>query len=278
MRVVKKINNNVAVCIDGDGHELIAFGKGIGFEKTPYELKDMSRIWRTYYGINSNYLALLNEIPEEIFILSTRIVDMARKTILDEINTNIVFTLADHINFAIERFQKNQSIRMPLCYDIAHLYEHEMDIGFQAVKMINETMHLNLSRDEAVSIALHFINAENRREEVDSPVDENQLIEDIAALVEKNFAIKIDQKGFNYSRFASHLQYLLKRRENDTAITSENQKLYESMKQEFQKTYACVQQIQAYLYDTLHWSPSDEELLYLMLHINRLCSREDCNR
>ncbi|WP_302926203.1 CAT RNA binding domain-containing protein [Holdemania filiformis] len=30
MKVIKKINNNVALCIDQGGKELIALGKGIG--------------------------------------------------------------------------------------------------------------------------------------------------------------------------------------------------------------------------------------------------------
>lgn len=40
MVVLKKINNNVAICKDGGGRELIAFGKGIGFPQTPYALSD----------------------------------------------------------------------------------------------------------------------------------------------------------------------------------------------------------------------------------------------
>ena len=38
MKVVRNINNNVAVCLDDQGHELIAIGKGIGFKKAPYEI------------------------------------------------------------------------------------------------------------------------------------------------------------------------------------------------------------------------------------------------
>ena len=161
MKVIKKINNNVAVCLDNDGHELIAFGKGIGFPKTPYELTDLSKIWRTYYGINPSYLGLLNDIPEEVFELSIKIVDFAKMKIENQINSNIVFTLADHINFAIERFKKNLDIRMPFVYDIQHLYESEMQIGLFAIKLINKSMNVYLTKDEAVSIALHFINAEN---------------------------------------------------------------------------------------------------------------------
>ena len=33
MKVVRKINNNAVICIDGNGNEVVAFGKGIGFHK-----------------------------------------------------------------------------------------------------------------------------------------------------------------------------------------------------------------------------------------------------
>ena len=42
MIVLKKINNNVAICRDGNQRELIAIGRGIGFPPTPYELTDLS--------------------------------------------------------------------------------------------------------------------------------------------------------------------------------------------------------------------------------------------
>lgn len=38
MQVVKNINNNVSLCLDNDGHEVIVFGKGIGFVKPPHEI------------------------------------------------------------------------------------------------------------------------------------------------------------------------------------------------------------------------------------------------
>ena len=43
MKVIKNINNNVAICVDDNGHEVVAMGKGIGFSKPPYEV-DLSKI------------------------------------------------------------------------------------------------------------------------------------------------------------------------------------------------------------------------------------------
>ena len=107
MKVIKKINNNVAICLDSNDKELIAFGKGIGFPKMPYVLDDLNLIQRTYYGVSQRYLNLLNDIPDEIFEISTKIVDYAQTKLEYTLNSNVVFTLADHINFAIQRFHKN---------------------------------------------------------------------------------------------------------------------------------------------------------------------------
>ena len=78
MIVVKKINNNVAICLDNNNNELIAFGKGIGFPATPYELCDLSKVQRTFYGVNSLYFNFINEIPENIFEISVKIVDYSK--------------------------------------------------------------------------------------------------------------------------------------------------------------------------------------------------------
>lgn len=278
MKVIKKINNNVAICVDNNNHELIAFGKGIGFPQMPYELTDLNKIDRTYYGVNQNYLGLLDEIPEDIFEISAKIVDYAKGKIMNEVNSNITFTLADHINFAIQRYKKNMVIKMPFSYDMQHLYETEMRIGEVAVKFINKVLAIHLSKDEAVGIALHFINSENMKTVKNGEINENQVISDITSIIEKEFHIEISKKGFNYSRFVSHMQYLLKRKEKDISIISENEKMFEMMKTEYQETYDCVLEIKRYIEEKLGWNPSNEELLYLMLHVNRLCSREDCNR
>ena len=62
MRIIQKINNNVAVGIDGNQKEVVVFGKGIGFPKIPYELNDLSKIDRTFYDVDSNYYELLQEV------------------------------------------------------------------------------------------------------------------------------------------------------------------------------------------------------------------------
>lgn len=278
MKVIKKINNNVVICLDHNNRELVAFGRGIGFPAAPYELDDLSKIDRTYYGVNSSYMGLVNEIPEEVFEVAAKIVDMAVNYIDCELSSNLVFTLADHINFAIERNQRNMNLRNPFLYDIRYFYEKEMDIGNLAVKMIRRYLKVSLPEEEAGNIALHFINAEALSEKENEFNVSDTVVEEVTYLIEKELNIRIKREDFNYSRFVSHLQYLMKRKDAVSSISSDNIKLYMEMKEEFPVIYQCVLKIRDYMEGKLDWELSEEELLYLILHVNRLYAREDCNR
>lgn len=276
MRVIKKINNNVAICVDGNNKELIAFGKGIGFPPTPYELTDLKKIDRTYYDINQSKLALLEEIPDTIFTVAAKIVKYAEAELECDLNTNLIFTLADHINFAILRHKEGVDVELPMNLDIQFHYQTEVEIGRQAVRYINEQEQVTLPGEEAVAIAMHFINAEKNTHKASN--DNRRIIEDVTGIIETKFKITIDKEGFNYSRFVSHMQYLLKRQKDDQMIVSDNASLYETIKTEYPDIYLCATDINQYLSDNYGWNLTDEEEMYLMLHLNRLCSREACTK
>lgn len=42
MKIIRQINNNAALALDGNGKELVVLGRGVGFPKMPYELTDLS--------------------------------------------------------------------------------------------------------------------------------------------------------------------------------------------------------------------------------------------
>lgn len=277
MRVVKKINNNVAVCVDNNNHELIAFGKGISFPEIPYELNDLSIIQRTFYGVNESCIDLLKKIPEDILGIAAKIVDLARAKIDIEMNPNIVFTLADHIQFALQRNETYMNTKMPFTHEIEHFYELEMEVAKEAVRYINAKKNVTLPYEEVFGIAFHFINAERIRRDVNQEIDDEKIVEDVTHIIEEELWLQIDKSGFNYSRFVSHIYYLLKRKNTNTQMSTDNLKIFESMKEEFPSIYKCVYTIKIYLSSSLDWDINEEELMYLMLHVNRLCSRLDSN-
>lgn len=277
MQIIKNINNNYAVAIDGAGKQLVISGKGVGFGCVPRELKDISVINKSYYGVDEAYVSMLNELPEEIIEISSRIVDRARLLIDADISSNVVFALADHIHFCLQRYQKKITVKLPIAYDIQQLFEKEMEIGEYGVKLIRDKFRVHLPREEAVCIALHIINAENLQKNK-AIIDNDKIVDDITKIVEKKFSLHIDKNGFSYARFVTHMHYLLKRGKSKHLLDSADCTAYDTMKKEYQKTWECVEMINKYLKRTLKLTLTDEEKLYLILHIVRLCTYEDCNQ
>ena len=271
MRVIKNLNNNVSLCLDSKGREVIAFGKGIGFTKPPYEIP-LEKIQRTFYNIDEKYLSVMVAIPEEMIIVAAEIFDYANQKMGNRFSANVVFTLADHIQFAIKREKENISIKLPLLYEVQNLYPEEIKIGIYALRLINNRFHVHLPDEEAASITLHFVGYGTENVTSNSGKNEKAIIDKCTEIVEETMGIQIDKGSFNYSRFLTHLHYLLERVRNNKSIMTENEKVYEELKKQYPRTYECALKIEEFLAVELN----DEERLYLILHINRLCAYEDC--
>lgn len=272
MKVIKNINNNVAICVDDNGHEVVAMGKGIGFSKPPYEV-DLSKIDRTYYSLDSHYVTLLSEIPEEVIDVTLEIVEKGSDYLGVNLSRTFWFSLCDHINFAIENVKNGLVISNPMTNEIKHLYEKEMLLGKWAINHIEKRLSIQLPLSEVSGIALHFINAEQMTT-IGTQKDEiTHFIDDITEIVESEMNIIIDRNDFNYSRFVTHLKYLLKRSTRSNETNSENVKLYDEVYEKFPELRKTIEKIKLYILAELNIEPSKEELLYLVIHINRFCTR-----
>lgn len=275
MKLLKKINNNFALALDSRGEQIIVEGRGIGFQKMPMELTDLSLVTRTYYDTKEQDVSLINSVSEEILNVSADICQYAEMKIGDKLNPNLRFILADHLDFAIERQKKKIDIKMPIYYDIQLLYPKEVQVAEYAMELIKKELKVQLPDSERTGIALNIINSEMLPE----PAGENkdELIEKIAVFIEKSFSIQIDRKAFSYSRFVSHMEYLLRRAREGKQVSDDNLQLYKTVRAEIPAIDHCADEI-AELLGEKGYSLNEEEKLYLMLHINRLCNREDCNQ
>lgn len=278
VELIKKINNNFAVARDSNGQIIIVSGRGIGFMKMPSTIEDISLITRTYYDVDERYINLIKQIPEEIIKLSNRIVDYATMQLKQKLNPNLFFTLADHIKFAIEREKQGVHFHFGITYEMKYLHPEEMKVSEKAVAVINKTFEICLPEDEVSVIAMHILEAEQDIESNKKIANIEIILDEICNILTAKLGITIDIDGFSYCRFVTHIQYLLQRRNEKKEIISDNQQLYQSMIEKFPEVYECVLKIKEYFKETVAWSISDEEMLYLMLHINRLCNNEDCNR
>lgn len=275
MKVIKNINNNVSLCKDSKGREVIAFGKGIGFIKINEEVP-LNKINRTFYNVKDTDLSLVNHIPTPIMEASIRIIDEVENKLNVTLMSTAALSLADHINFAIQRLNKHIYLAMSVQEDLKYSYPNEMKLAYKAIEIIKEETDVQLPRNEAGAIALHFINNKMVKNETDK-LDTEKFLDKIVSIIEKFNDIHINKDSFNYSRFVTHIIYLMQRTLEGTQIESDNKHLLISTKKEYPNNYKCAEEINKIFIEELNRDLNQEEQLYLVLHINRLCSREKQN-
>ncbi len=276
MVVLKNINNNVSLCLDNNGKEVIVFGKGVGFLKPPAEVP-LGKIERTFYDVSSQYLAILNDVPQEILAFTARQMAALRDTLPYETTANLTFVLADHLTFAMERAKKNIYIPMPSVYELETSWPLEMEAGRSVVSAMEREFGIKLPHGEAQAVAMHFINARSTRAgEAAFNIEERyeEILERTTRIIEKEMALTVRRDSFNYARFATHVQYLLRRIFEDKSIDSENIQMYESIRDEYEAASRCVDKIGEYLKENWKASLTEEEKLYLIMHVNRVCAKE----
>lgn len=276
MIVVKNINNNVALCLDSKGQEVVVFGKGVGFLKPPSEVP-LSKIQRTFYDLNRKFLPLLDDIPLDVIDFTAQQVAQIRGQLPYETNANLIMTLADHLAFAMTRAKKGIYTPMPSIYEMEQNYPVEVGIGRQIIKVMEQTFHVKLPKGEVQGVAMHFINASlgsPSSGQLTAEEEYETILERMTQIVEYALQVTIRRDTFNYARFATHVQYLLKRVQEESSIDSDNLQVYASIRDEYKDVSACVDQIHEYLQRNWSIDLSEEEKLYLIMHINRVISQE----
>ncbi|MCH3942615.1 MAG: PRD domain-containing protein [Atopobiaceae bacterium] len=278
MLALRKLNNNVVLCRDADGRDLVAMGKGLGFGTLPREVS-IKEIERTFYDVNPRFLATTQTVSPEIMDVAIRIGDMARNKLPYAVSSNVVFTLADHIEFALERAEKNLVMSMPLSYDVEQSYPLEYEIGQFAVRRIRHDLKASIPTSEATGIALNIVNARMDDGDVATATQstDDDMLEDVIAIIEDETGVMIDRGSFAFSRFATHMGYLFQRLHAGEDLDSGVNGSFRDLLGSYPEMGRCVEAIAEHVDSAWATSLSDDEKLYLVLHVSRLCAKEGRN-
>lgn len=273
MKIIKKINTSAALALDSTGHEVVVLGNGVGFPKVPYELTDISKIERTFYDIDPKYLGMIADLPQPILLASASIAEDAEMELGCQLNPNLPLTLADHLSFAAERLENGISLTAPIAYDIRHLYPREYQLSEQALVTLKEQTGIELPECEAVSVALHLINAETEYGDLHNFIQMMEIIDQVDQIIEQELNFKLDKDSYNYSRFATHMRYLIQRLQTDTQSKNQVNSMRRTLMKEFPDIYLCAKKVTGYFQKKWNWTCNDDELVYLMMHIHRVKKR-----
>lgn len=276
MLIRKIFNNNVVLAVGEDENELILMGRGIAFQKKAGDVIDESKVDKIFVeGLSNKLTELLKDTPQNHLELADEIINNAKSKLTAKLSDYIYLTLTDHLDFAITRIQQGQILRNPLLWEIRKIYPKEYRIGIQALEMVKEKLGVILPEDEAGSIALHLVNAQNGSQEMDQTIEITEMVHDILQIVRYHYGIDLDEESLNYSRFIVHLRFFAQRLTEKHIHVDDNNDLYEIVKEKFSHAYSCVEIIDGYVKKATDLSLSKSEMVYLMLHIQRVTARTE---
>lgn len=276
MKIEKVINNNVVSALE-DGREVVVMGKGIGFQvRTGMEIPEgqIEKVFRLDNpSTMDQFKSLVKKLPPERLQISAEVIQYAKGVMDKKLNHNIYLTLTDHINFAIERYQKNMIFNNPLLREVRTFYREEYLIGTFALDLIERRLGITFPADEAASIALHIVNAEYNTRMRDT-IDMTKIIQDVLKLVGEYFHIELDENSTSYERMITHLRFLAHRIYSGESLEEGTglEEFHAMIRQMYPEEYACSKTVKDFIWQTYGHEVSEEEVSYLSVHIKRVRS------
>lgn len=273
-RVRKALNHNTLIAISMDNNqEYLLIGKGIGFGKKVSERFEIpENIECSIYSLQEQTergkaMELVKGI-EPIYLEIAGKVLAKSEEVFGKIDRRILFPMADHIAFAVQRIRANEQISNPLTDDIRALFHMEYKTAECVKDILWEMLQIEIDEHEIGYIALH-IHSAIEDENVALSMQIAMAVRECIRMIEEETGQTIDVMSLSYNRLMNHIRYMVAR-----SIKGEKLKLnmndYMSIK--FPKSYAMAVAVCKQLEVQLHQnSPLDEvEIGYLAMHIERV--------
>jgi len=273
-RVRKALNHNTLIAISMENNqEYLVIGKGIGFGKKVSERFEIpENIECSIYSLHEQTergkaMELIKGIEPVYLEIAGKVLAKSEE-VFGKIDKNILFPMADHIAFAVQRIRANEQISNPLTNDIRILFHMEYKTAECVKDILWEMLQVEIDEHEIGYIALH-IHSAIEDESVALSMQIAMAVRECIRMIEEVTGQTIDVMSFSYNRLMNHIHYMVAR-----SIKGEKLKLnmndYMSVK--FPKSFWMATEVCKQLEKQLHrTSPLDEvEIGYLAMHIERV--------
>ena len=273
-RVRKALNHNTLIAISMENNqEYLVIGKGIGFGKKVSERFEIpENIECSVYSLHEQTergkaMELIKGIEPVYLEIAGKVLAKSEE-VFGKIDKRILFPMADHIAFAVQRIRANEQISNPLTDDIRTLFHMEYKTAECVKDILWEMLQVEIDEHEIGYIALH-IHSAIEDENVALSMQIAMAVRECIRMIEEETGQTIDVMSLSYNRLMNHIRYMVAR-----SIKGEKLKLnmndYMSVK--FPKSFWMATEVCKQLEKQLHrTSPLDEvEIGYLAMHIERV--------
>ena len=272
MKISKLLNNNVAVVMEND-EEKIVMGRGICFKKKVGDLINPKQVDKVFFledqEVSRRFKELVVNIPLEYLQIGDEIFDEAKMTLGKPINDNCYIALVDHIYTACERVKEGIFVKNALLWDIKRFYKIEYEVGKRSLQIIKDKTGIELSDDEAGFIALHIVNGQLDKDSHDM-YEITKIMQEVENIVRYHFRVDFNEDSDYYYRFVTHLKFFAQRLLEHKTQESQEDDLLSVVQVKYANAYQCVEKIVQFISKQYNYELSDEEKLYLTIHIHRV--------
>lgn len=273
-RVEKVLNHNAVIAIHGKNHmEYLIMGKGVGFGKKINERME-TRPEDTVYSLQESTergdsKQLVKSISPICLEIADEVLKNAEKT-FGSIDRNMLFPMADHIEFAVKRIQNKEQIHNPLTEDIRILFHAEYKVAQCIDAILQERLNIQIDEHEIGYIALH-IHSALEAENISQSMQMAQAVRTCVSMVEQETGKTIDVLSLSYNRLMNHIRYMVLRAHTGEALKVS---MNDYVEYKFPHSFQIAQTVCNQLSHELRSPLSEEEVGYLAIHIERVTTAE----
>lgn len=273
-RIARILNHNSFMGIQGENNsECLVMGKGVVFGKKvgqTIEIPDDAKIYSlhelTERGAAKDIIKSVSPLCLE---LANEVLSKAEQE-FGKVDKSILFTMADHLDFAIRRIQNGEQISNPLTDDIRVMFYKEYKVASCIRELIYKKLKITIDEHEIGYIALH-VHAAIVDEKVSQAMEIARTVRECILLVERETGKSIDVVSLSYNRLMNHVRYMVAR-----AIHGEMLKmsLNDYMSVKFPEPYNAAERICHEMEKSLKLPIPDVEIGYLAMHLERMMDAE----
>ena len=239
MRIERVINNNVISALDDQGREIVAMGRGIGFQKKSGQEIKAAQVEKIFHlgspDLQARFQELLANMPMECVQVSDEIISYAKSHLSMQLNQNVYLALTDHIDFALRRFKDGMLFENALYSEIRRFYPEEFQIGCHALDLIEERIMTEIIR--------HLIGMIR----ADYHFPEDLVYED---------------------RLITNLKFMLNRLiQNKEGWITEDARFNEFVRANYRNEYELARAMRDYIESVVSCKMTEEEVIYLAVQL-----------
>ena len=274
MLISKILNNNVVISEENQ-EEVILMGRGLAFgRKVGQEIPD--ELIEKKYVLSENRRQLLMELPVEVMEMSDKIISFASEKLQKKLKDSAFLAMADHIHGVLLRLEDDIYLKNFLMWDIKRFFPIEFEVGQYAKQLLSAYVNKELPDDEAAFIALTLVNAELENGD-GTARDLTMMMEEIMTIVKYSLEISLDEEDIYLERFMTHLKFFCERvLTNSGNRDLEDNEMFDLLKCKYPLVYETTRKIAEFLKQTRNYQTSEDEQLYLTIHLSRMKRRMPC--